>query len=137
LARKFIHTLSASRIEIVKEAYARYQRGDIPGVFALLSPDIEIRQTTELPWGGIFHGHEGARKFFTLLGQHTAAMPQPEKAFEAGEDVVVIGRLKGTAKSTTAAIDLDIVHVWTVRDGLLIRFCAYIDTPVMKRALGI
>jgi ketosteroid isomerase-like protein len=57
--------------------------------------------------------------------------------FEAGEDVVVIGRLKGFAKATSSPIDLEIVHVWTIRDGLAVRFCAYIDTPEMKRALGI
>jgi ketosteroid isomerase-like protein len=129
--------VSASNIEIVKEAYARHQRGDIAGVFVLLSPHIEIRQTTELPWGGVFRGHDGARRFFGLLMQHTAAMPQPTKIFEASEEVVVIGRLKGVAKATSSPIDLDIVHVWTVRDGLAVRFCTYIDTPQMKNALGI
>jgi ketosteroid isomerase-like protein len=35
--------------EIVREGYERYARGDFSGVFALLSPEIEITQTTELP----------------------------------------------------------------------------------------
>jgi uncharacterized protein len=126
-----------SAVEIVLEGYTRYERRDFDGVFALLSPNIEIQQTTELPWGGVFVGHDGARKFFGLINQHTSAMPKPLKYFEAGEDVVVIGKLNGATNATKAPIDLDIVHIWTVRDGLIVRFRAYIDTPQMKKALGI
>jgi ketosteroid isomerase-like protein len=54
----------------------------------------------------------------------------------AGNDVAVVGKLRGTARASGKRIDLDIVHVWTVRDGRLLRFAAYIDTPAMLEALG-
>ena len=35
-----------------------------------------------------------------------------------------------------AAFDVAIAHVWTVRDGRVSRFEAYIDTPAMREALS-
>lgn len=121
--------------EIVQEGYARYARRDFAGVFALLAPDIQIEQTSALPWGGVYNGHEGARKFFASLNEHTEATPQPEHYFEAGEDVVVTGRLKGKARKSGKPIDIPIVHIWTVKGGHITRFRAFIDTPEMVRGL--
>jgi ketosteroid isomerase-like protein len=127
----------SSPVKIVEEAYARHARGDLQGVFELLSPEIEISQTTELPWGGTYKGHNGARQFFGILQQHAAAMPQPLRYVPAGDSVAVIGRLTGVTRATSVLLDLDIVHIWTVRKGLVVRFEAYIDTPTMLKALGI
>src|SRR4051794_18669469 len=43
-------------LDIVRQAYASYDSGEFARVYQLLSPEIEIRQTTELPWGGIYKG---------------------------------------------------------------------------------
>jgi ketosteroid isomerase-like protein len=123
--------------ELVREGYERYARGDFSGVFALLSPAIEITQTTELPWGGVHRGHDGARQFFAAINQHVEVVPEPVRIFSAGAEVVVIGRLRGTVRATGRPIDLDIVHLWTVRDQQIVRFAAYIDTPAMRAALGL
>lgn len=122
--------------EVVREVYARYARRDVDGIFELIAPDVEILQTPELPWGGRHLGLAGARTFFASLSKHTEALPEPSSFITAGEDVAVHGRLRGKARQTGAVIDLEIVHVWTVRDGRVVRFAAYIDTPAMLRALG-
>lgn len=127
----------SSATEIAREGYARQARGSLSGVFELLSPDIEIVQTTDLPWGGTFKGHEGARQFFARIAEYTDATPQPLRYVPAGEDVAVIGRLVGTVRANARAIDIDIVHVWTVRNGKAVRFLPFIDTPAMRRALGL
>jgi ketosteroid isomerase-like protein len=93
-------------------------------------------QTTELPWCGQFRGHDGARQFLATISHHTEATPEPVRIFSAGPEVVVIGRLRGKARATGRPIDLDIVHLWTVRDQQIVRFAAYIDTPAMLIALG-
>lgn len=126
----------ADPLPIVRRAYAAHAAGDVASVFALLAPDVEIVQTPDLPWGGRHVGHDGARAFFGALATWTDAKPEPERFVEAGDDVVAIGRLRGHARGTGRPIDLEIVHVWTVRDARIARFAAYIDTPAMQRALG-
>lgn len=128
--------MTASPEEIVREGYTRYGQRDVAGVFELLTDQILITQTTELPWGDEFHGHDGARRLFGLLNQYTEATPEPLEYVAAGDDVAVIGRLKGSVRANGQAIDLAIVHVWTVPDGKITKFAAYIDTPGMLKQLG-
>ena len=130
-------TNSNSPLDIIKLGYSRYAARDFAGVFELLADDIVVWQTDELPWGGEHHGHDGARKFFGLLAQYTAATPEPEAFVPAGKHVAVYGKLKGKANSTGKDIDLTIVHLWQVENGKINRFEAFIDTPAMLAALGI
>lgn len=123
--------------EIVRRAYEAYARRDTAAVIALLAPDAEIVQTDELPWGGSYRGHDGAREFFRREAELTDATPAADRIIPAGETVVAVGRLRGQARETGRAIDLAIAHVWTVRDGLVARFAAYLDTPAMLHALGL
>jgi ketosteroid isomerase-like protein len=41
----------------------------------------------------------------------------------------------GTVNASGAAFSIDEVHVFTVADGVIVRFEAYIDTPAMLDAL--
>ena len=128
--------MSTPNVELVRRAYKAYARRDLAAVFALLDENLTIRQTPLLPWGGEHHGHAGARNFFQQLAAHTDAEPTPSAYVDAGDEVAVVGRLTGHARNTGRPIDLDIVHVWTVRGGKLVAFSAYIDTPAMLEALG-
>ena len=124
-------------IDVVREGYVRYARRDFAGVFELLADDITIWQSTDVPWGGDYSGHDGAREFFDGLAKYTTATPEPEAFIPAGKHVAVYGRLRGTANATGKEFALDIVHLWQVTDGKIDRFEAFIDTPEMLRALGL
>jgi len=69
--------VAGENIEIVKRIYAAFGEKDRPAILALLAPDIVIRQSPVVPWGGEYHGHEGALQFFGKLvgtvGQTAAA----------------------------------------------------------------
>jgi uncharacterized protein len=125
-----------TNVDLVRGAYEAYARGDAASVFALMDPEGEMIQTPELPWGGVHKGHEGACKFLGTIAEHVDALPHADYFIPAGEDVAVVGRLKGKARKTEAPLDIPIVHVWTVRNGKFVRFHAWIDTPVMLKALG-
>ncbi len=122
-------------VDLIRSGYEAYARRDFAAVFGLLDPEIEIVQTDQLPWGGHYKGHAQAQEFFRKLAADTEATPQPETYISAGDEVVAIGRLKGKAKHTGKPIDLAIVHVWTVKNGRVTKFAAYIDTPAMQEAL--
>lgn len=126
-----------TNVDLIRSVYEAYQRRDFAYVFSRIGPDPEIVQTTELPWGGVHRGVEGAQAFFAKIAEHVDALPQAETFIPAGDDVAVVGRLKGKAKKTGAEIDIPIVHVWTVRDGKFVKFQAWIDTPAMREAVGL
>ena len=127
--------MSEENVELIRRGYEAYARRDFESVFALLHPEVEIHQTEALPWGGTYRGLGQAGEFFRRLGEHTEGTPEPELFIPAGDDVVAVGRLRGRARASGKEYDLAIAHLWSVRDGRVIRFAAYIDTPAMLAAL--
>jgi ketosteroid isomerase-like protein len=127
--------LQRSRLQTVQELYDAFGRRDLPTVFSLLSPDIEIVQSDELPWGGVYRGHDEARKFFGQLGSHIHSTLDIERLISAGDHVVAIGWTHGTVNATGASYRVPIAHVWVVRDGLAMQAEFFIDHPGMLEAL--
>lgn len=120
----------------IRAAYAAYDLNDRASILDLFDPEIEIRQTPLLPWGGRFRGLEEAAEFYRRLAQHVDSRVEPQQVFEAGDTVVVTGRVRGTARATGSEFDIPVVHLWTFRDGRVVGFQPHVDTPAMLQALG-
>jgi ketosteroid isomerase-like protein len=120
----------------VRAAYAAYDLRDRESILDLFDPEIEIHQTPLLPWGGRYRGLEEAAEFYRRLAQHVDSRVEPHEVFHAGDTVVVTGRVRGTARVTGSEFDIPIVHLWTFREGRVVGFHPFIDTPAMLRALG-
>ena len=52
----------------------------------------------------------------------------PIELIPSGDTVAVVARYTGTGKSTGKELDLEVVHVWDVRDGKIVRFRQFPDT---------
>lgn len=123
-------------IDVVRRMYDCLAAVDLDTILEIASPDIEVVQTDELPWGGHFRGHDGLGEFFLkLVGTITSAVTHDD-LFAAGDRVVQVGRTAGHVNATGAPFDIREVHVWRVADGRITRFEAYIDTPAMLTALA-
>jgi hypothetical protein len=127
---------SARPIEVVNAAYEAYGRKDLAAIAALYHPDCELYQSELLPWGGSYRGHAGLQLFFERLTGAIDTQIVGETLFEAGDQVVSIGRTRGMARATHARFELPAVHVYTVKDGTIRRYEAFVDTPGMLHAIG-
>jgi len=125
-----------SNVDLVRRGYEAYAERDLLTILSLFDPEIEIVQTPELPWGGHYRGLSGVKEFITKLSSEVDALPAVEYYVPAGDDVAAVGRLRGRTRKSGKEIDIPIVHVWTVREGRIARFAAYIDTPAMKGLLA-
>lgn len=125
-----------ANVALVEGVYDAFRRRDLPAVFAILADDVELAQSTEVPWGGTYRGHEGAGRFFQTLGAHVTSALTLERFIDAGDQVVAIGWTRGTVNATGAPFDVPIAHVWEIRDRrvVAVRFC--IDNPTMVAALA-
>jgi ketosteroid isomerase-like protein len=79
--------IGAAPTEIVEALYEAFRRRDLTTIFGLLSPDVEIVQSDQLPWGGCYHGHEGARRFFAQLGSHIDSTVAIDRMIDSGDHV--------------------------------------------------
>ncbi|MDH4102362.1 MAG: nuclear transport factor 2 family protein [Thermoleophilia bacterium] len=128
-----------SAVPIVARSYEAFARGDMDAVLADMHPDIEWHQAQGLPHGGLYRGvDEVRRRVFDPLDRDWWAefVVTPEQFLDAGEDVVVIGRYRGTAKTTGKRLDVPFVHIWTFRDELAMRFRQFLDTAGWTTALS-
>jgi len=123
-------------VEIVRALYDAFSARDAVKVLSLLSPDIELVQSTELAWGGRYQGHVGAREFFGRLAAHISSVVEIERFINSADHVTVIGWTRGTVNATGAAFDVPVAHVWELREGLAIRVRFFVDHPTMLKALS-
>lgn len=123
-------------VEIIKELYAAFEKRDEKRIVLLFSREIEIIQSTELPWGGHYRGHSGLTDFLKNLLAHVDSRVVIETFIDAGEHVVAVGQTIGTTRATKIEFDVPVVHVWTVHEGEIVRFQPFIDNATMLAALG-
>jgi uncharacterized protein len=127
-------------VDIVRRSYVAFERGDMDAVMADMHPEIEWHQAQGLPHGGLYRGLEEVRRnIFDPLDEEwwdefTAV---PDEFLEAGDQVVVIGRYRGTAKETGKQLDVPFVHIWSMSGDQAIRFRQYLDTAGWVAALQI
>ena len=122
--------------EVVSQLYDAFGRRDLARVFSLLAAEVEISQSEELPWGGDYRGHDGARRFFGKLGSAIQSTLEIERLIDSGVHVVAVGWTQGTVNANGASYRVPVVHVWKVRDGLVTQAQFFIDNPAMLEALG-
>ncbi len=129
-------------IDLIRTAYEAFGQGDIPKVLSLMDPNVqwhEAENNAYAPDGEPFVGPEDIlnKLFVRLGGEWDGFAATPSIWHDAGNTVVVEGRYTGTFKETGKSIDSHFCHVWTVRDGKIVKFQQYTDTVAQHEAMGV
>lgn len=128
-----------SPVEVAGDSYEAFARGDIDGVLVDLDPAIRWEQAQGLPHGGTYNGiDEVRRNIFDPLDRDwwDEFTAQPDEFIDGGEEVVVLGHYRGIAKHSRRALDVPFVHVWSIRNGKVVRFRQFLDTAGWNAALA-
>ena len=125
-----------ANVALIEGLYSAFAERDLAEVFRRLDAKVQIRQSTELPWGGSYDGHEGARQFFGKLAGAISSTLVLDRLVDAGDHVVAVGRTTGIVVATGRRFDVPIAHIWEVHDDKVTfaHFC--IDNPTMIAALS-
>ncbi len=126
-----------TNLEIMKEAYAAFGRGDIDAVLRVEDPDteLEIAGPPDIPWAGYFRGHDGARKYFAAIEAEAEFDAfEPHTFLAEGDKVVVLGFERVRSKRTGRSYENHWVHAFTLRNGKIVKFREYSDTATVAAA---
>ncbi|WP_414587787.1 nuclear transport factor 2 family protein [Scytonema sp. PCC 10023] len=114
-------------IENTHRLFKAVEERDVAGVLATYDPEIVIRDAESLPYGGIYHGLEGAKQHIEGAAQTwNPFKPSPaERKLDAvfldcAEYVIALWRLKGLELSSGRRIDLPAVNVYKLRNGKIV-----------------
>jgi ketosteroid isomerase-like protein len=107
-----------------QEIYDAFRRGDIDAALNFVDPraELEFEGCKAIPWSGNWHGREGWAKFFQTLGENADEITLQMEPFAAQSDnVVTVGRYQARVKPTGRRIDSPLVHLWTIRNGMVVK----------------
>lgn len=123
-------------IEVVEEIYEAMAGRDYDALFTLIDESAVVTQDDRLPWGGRHEGHDGVVQFAAALTGAIESAVSHEMLFAADDEVIQVGRTRGTVVATGVPFDIPEVHRWTIRDGKAVRAHFAIDTPAMLAVLA-
>ena len=116
-----------------------FGRGDVPSVLAQLAPELDWIETEAqaIPTRGRFSSpDEVLHGVFAKVGEHFESFAlQPELWIEAGDDVVVTGRVVARTKSGRD-LDAPYAHVFSFRGDQVCRNDNFHDTALGVDALA-
>jgi uncharacterized protein len=131
----------SENVQVVKDAYAAFQRGDVQGVLALVDENVDWHAIKgaegAAPHAGRRHGRTAVAEFFSqLAGSMEFSKFEPREFVAQGDQVAVIGEYSATVKTTGHSLASDWVMVFTLRDGKVVRFREWTDSAQLVRAYG-
>ncbi|OBA82340.1 hypothetical protein A9W99_11405 [Mycobacterium sp. 1164966.3] len=102
----------------------------------LLHDDFVVYEAGGLPYSGEYHGPDD---FFELFAKMNEAMElSPGETVQhllSGDVVAIRGRLKFTARASGESVEMSLVEIYTVRDGLIAELDVYYKDPSAVAAL--
>ena len=124
-------------IQALRRIYDALLRWDVDEFARDVTHDFELILPETVPWGGTRHGRDGVEAYAALFRDHVEGQwADPDDFLEAGELIVVLGRLRGRARATGEEYEVAFAHVWTLSDGVPSRCHSYFDTAPIMAALG-
>jgi ketosteroid isomerase-like protein len=127
--------------KLIRALYDAFGRGDVKAILDNLDPSIEWVSNGDgkvIPWGGKRAGVMGAASFFQSLADNLEfEIFEPHQFFDSGDTVTVLGRTRARVKKGGAGIfDCEWAHIFTLRNGKLIRFQEFYDTAAIIDAIA-
>jgi ketosteroid isomerase-like protein len=134
--------MSQENVDLVRSVYAELAEGRFGTRAHLFSPEVEYARPSASAEAadlvGTWHGLEGmGRAIREWLDAFDDVRLAGEQYFDLGESVVVLTRLRSTAKATGMPFDSEGADVVTVRDGRIVRVRQYLHRAEALEAVGL
>lgn len=117
--------------EVVSELYRCFRQHDVERFMKLCSPSIIWQQNQGFPGEGTHQGPSTVLnkvyKAFNFKWKRWSFIT--ERTLDAGDDIVVLGYFTGINRDTQKRFKLAASHVYSFKDGKVIKFQQYTGGP--------
>ena len=130
--------LTEREVELVKEGYRAFERGDLEWVLEHFHPEILVENRVEAPDSATFHGHSGFLRYLEgWLSAWEEFRMEPRDFIVEKDQVLVLLRQYARGKGSTVEMVEDVAHLWTVRDEQAVAYRVYTHQADALRAIGV
>ena len=118
----------ARAIAKLRDAYAAFNRDDIPAAVSALDPNIDWSEPAEFPGGGAYHGRSEVARYLTNSRAGWAeGASEPVQFIVRGNRIVVYVHARFRAKDRAAWTEVNLADVYTFRGGTPVAMRAFAD----------
>jgi ketosteroid isomerase-like protein len=132
--------MSEQNVQIVEGMYGAFAKGDIPAVLAALDPEVEWWAAENFIYdkGKPYVGPESVLKdvFMRIGSDWDGFASSPEEVLDAGDAVISHGYYSGTYRKNGKQARAQFAHIFTLRDGKIVKFQQYTDTAQFKEVIA-
>jgi len=124
-------------LAVVQKLYEAFGRGDLPTILSHIAEDVTWKYLgpAEIPFGGTRHGRDQVAQFFAAIAESLEVQDFGIDQFVVqGDTVVALGHERMHVKATGRTYNTDWAHVFTLRDGKVVKFSEYADTAAVAEA---
>jgi ketosteroid isomerase-like protein len=125
-----------ANITVVRRLYDA--RGNPEVIRQVLAPDVRWEVVEGFPYSDVYLGLDTVleRFFKRLFTEFEDWHTEPSEFFAADDRVFALGTYSARAKATGRTFKARFAHLWTLRDGMIVRLQQCADTVQVARALG-
>src|SRR3954452_12341050 len=130
--------MSQENVEIVRQVYDAVNRGDWDAVFEAAEPGLELSPPDQSPASAPVRGVEEVRAWAADQQETVGDLSiEVEELIEADQSIVALIRLRIRPHGADADFELRIAHLWTLRDGKLVRCEVFPEREKALQAAGL
>jgi ketosteroid isomerase-like protein len=129
--------MSPGNVDLIRRLYAAVSAGDVRSAVESADPNVEWISDPRLGMGPI-RGRESVHEFFVDTASSFGELEiEVEELLEQGDRVLVFLRVSGSGAASGAAFEIRIAHLWTLRDGVVVRGEGYGNRDEALEAAGL
>jgi ketosteroid isomerase-like protein len=124
-------------LDRIKSSYELFNRtGQFEKEF--FDADVEWHNAPEVPGAGVHRGRDAVLAELAAQGEAWESRHAiPAEMVSAGDKVVVVVHGLAIGRTSGAEVREDVVHVWTLKQGKVMRIEAFFDDDAARRSAGI
>jgi uncharacterized protein len=103
----------------IDELARRFRARDYAGALELFAPNVRIEQPTSLPHGGWHDGRDAVDAMGATFRRYWDRTIDAPRVLCCDESLVMVTTQTWTAKATGRSATVDVVELFTIRDGLV------------------
>jgi uncharacterized protein len=121
-------------VEVVRAAYAAFNRGEVESVLDLFAPDLEWHPPPSSVEPQPLRGRDAVREYLAP-NVFEYQIAEPLEIIEEGDRVLVVVHVRARGRGSGVHVDQVVFHLWTIVGGRAARFEAHVDRDEALAAL--
>jgi ketosteroid isomerase-like protein len=126
-----------SNLEILKSTYEGASSENLTRLLSVLAPEAEWTEAAGFPYAGTYVGPDAIIEnvFRRLASEWIDYRAEAAQYLEQGDQIAVFGVYSGTYKASGVAMKASFAHLYTFKDGKILRMVQYVDSYMVQQAL--